>query len=191
MASMSTFLRGYPGPSDVIPNTTSARVRALQRWRSKVYDGQWSDGPIPKLTKFSYWNKEWEVKVSNFSFMGWGLFALQYAKEGDELLPFVGPQYTSAEYRALSKAQQRMKSYAMQVEPDLYIDGDVMKGNVAGFINSSIGRKEIGNVVWEFCMLPKPWNTQEWGYVITIASRDISVGEELYAHYPLNPQTSL
>jgi len=79
----------------------------------------------------------------------------------------------------------------MQVEPDLYIDGDVIKGNVADFINSSIGRKEIGNVVWEYRMLPKPWNKQELGYVITIASRDILVGEELYAHYSLNPQTAL
>ena len=123
--------------------------------------------------------------------MGWGLFAFQPAKEGEELLPFVGPQYTSAKYRALSKAQQRMKSFAMHVEMDLYIDGDVMKGNVAGVINSFIGRKEIQNVVWEFCMLPKPWNKQEWGYIITKASRDILVGEELYAHYPLNPQTLL
>ena len=60
--------------------------------------------------------------MSNFSFMGWGLFALQPAKEGDELLSFVGSQYTLVEYKTLSKAQQRVKSYAMQVEPDLYID---------------------------------------------------------------------
>ena len=79
----------------------------------------------------------------------------------------------------------------MQVEPDLYIDGDVVKGNVAGFINSSIGRKEIGNVVWEFYMLLKPWNKHEWGYIITKASRDILVGEVLCAHYLLNPQTTL
>ena len=77
--------------------------------------------------------------------MGWGLFALQPTKEGEELLPFVGPQYTLAEYKTLSKAQPRVKSYAMQVEPDLYINKDVMKGNVAGFINNSIGCKEIGN----------------------------------------------
>ena len=49
-----------------------------------------------------------------------------------------------------------MKSYVMQAESDLYIDGDVVKGNVTGFINSSIGCTEIGNVVWEFRMLPNP-----------------------------------
>ena len=121
-----------------------------------MYDGQWCDGSIPKLAPFSYWNRDWGVKVSNFPFMGWGLFAIQSAKEGEELLPFLGPQYTSAEYKILSKAQPRMKSYVMQAESDLYIDGDVVKGNVAGFINSSIRRTEIGNVVWEFRMLPKP-----------------------------------
>ena len=88
-------------------------------------------------------------------------------------------------------AQPRVKSYAMESEPKLYIDGDVLKGNVASFINSSIGRLEIGNVVWESRMLPKPWNKQEWGYVITIASRDIFVGEELYARYSLNQQSAL
>lgn len=129
------------------------------------------------------------MKVSKFGFMGWGLFAMQPAKEGEELLPFVGPQYTSAEYKILSKAQPRMKSYVMRAESDLYIDGDVVKGNVAGFINSSIGRSEIGNVVWEFRMFPKPWNTSEWGYVITIATRDIRAGEELYAHYFLHQST--
>ena len=126
-----------------------------------MYDGQWCDGSIPKLAPFSYWNRDWEVKVSNFLFMGWGLFAIQPAKEGEELLLFVGPQYTSSEYKILSKAQHRMKSYVMQAESDLYIDGDVVKENVAGFINSSIRRTEIGNVVWEFRMLLKPWNTKE------------------------------
>ena len=88
--------------------------------------------------------------------MGWGLFALQAARKGEDLLPFVGPQFTLAEFKTLKKALPRVKSYIMQVEPDLYIDRDVLEGNVAGFINSSIGREEVGNVVWEFCMSPKP-----------------------------------
>ena len=74
----------------------------------------------------------------------------------------------------------------MQAESDLYIDGDVAKGNVASFINNFIGKSEIGNVLWEFCMLPKPRNIKKWGYVITIASKDIKAGEELFAHYSLN-----
>ena len=76
--------------------------------------------------------------------------------------------------------------HVLKVEEDIYIDGSVEKGNVAGFINSSIGREEIGNVVWEYSMLPKPWKENEWGFVMTIASRDIEAGEELYAHYSVN-----
>jgi hypothetical protein len=186
MASLQRFLREKASSTHQKLKETSTRVLALEKWRSNVYDGQWCNGSIPKLTNFSYWNRNWEVRVSNFPFMGWGLFALQPARKGEDLLPFVGPQYTLAEYRTLKKALPRVKSYVMQVEPDLYIDGDVLKGNVAGFINSSVGREHTGNVLWEFRMSPKPWNTLEWGYVMTIASRDIVVGDELYAHYYVN-----
>ena len=74
----------------------------------------------------------------------------------------------------------------MQLGPNLYTDRHVLKENVTCLINISIKQEDIGNVVLEFCMLPKPLNTQEWGYVITIALRDILDGEELYAHYFVN-----
>ena len=60
------------------------------------------------------------------------------------------------------------------------------RDNVVGFINNFIGREEIGNVVWEYSTLPKSWNKNEWGFVMTIAARDIEVREELYAHYSVN-----
>jgi hypothetical protein len=34
--------------------------------------------------------------------------------------------------------------------------------------------------------LPKPWNQQEWGYTMTIVTKDISAGDELFAEYPVN-----
>jgi len=40
--------------------------------------------------------------------------------------------------------------------------------------------------MWEFRMLPKPWNNKEWGYVITLALWDIVVREELFAQYYVN-----
>ena len=80
----------------------------------------------------------------------------------------------------------RFKSYVLEAEDDIYIDGSVERGNVAGFINNSIGQKEIANVVWEYSMLPKPWKMTEWGFVMTITSRDIEAGEELYLHYFVN-----
>jgi len=151
-----------------------------------VFDGQWNNGSIPKLIVFSYRNRKWDVRLSKFAFMDWGLFALQSTKKGDELLSFVGPQYTLSEYKILKKAKPHVKSYVMEVEPNLYIDGDVLKGNVTSFINSSIGGDEIGNVLWEFYMLPKPWSTSKWGYVMTPVARDILVGEDLYTYYYVN-----
>jgi len=46
---------------------------------------------------------------------------------------------------------------------------------------SSIGCEEIETVIWAFQMLLKSWNNVGWGYVMTLASKDILVGEELYA----------
>ena len=51
--------------------------------------------------------------------------------------------------------------HVLKVEEDIYIDESVEKDNVAGFINNSIGREKIGNVVWEYSMLPKPWKENE------------------------------
>jgi hypothetical protein len=118
--------------------------------------------------------------------MGWGLFAMDPAKADDNLLPFVGPQYTQTEYRKMISLVPRFKSYVLKAEDDIYIEGRVKRGNVAGFINSSIGQEEIDNVVWEYSLAPKPWNNDEWGFVMTTASRDIEVGEELFAYYSLN-----
>ena len=84
------------------------------------------------------------------------------------------------------KPSTRFKCYVLKIEDDIYIDMRVERGNVASFINNSIGREEIDNVVWEYIMLPEPWNKIEWGFVMTIASRDIKKGEKLYAHYSVN-----
>ena len=109
-------------------------------WRVDKFDGQWCDGPIPKFSTFNFHDRKWEVKISKFSFMGWGLFAMDFAKAGDILLPFVGPQYTRTEYRKMKSLVPHFKSYVHKAEDDIYIDGRVERGNVAGFIKSSIGR---------------------------------------------------
>ena len=94
--------------------------------------------------------------------MGWGLFAMDSAKEGGIILSFVGPQYSKSEYQKMKSLVPRFKSYVIKVEDDIYIDGRLERDNVAGFINNSIGREEIANVMWEYSLLPKPWNNDEW-----------------------------
>ena len=93
--------------------------------------------------------------------MGWGLFALQPTRAGDELLPFVGRTYLKAKFKTMQALSPRFIRYVLKAEADVYQDGDVEHGNVAGFINSSIGRSHISNVFWEYSTLPRPWNTED------------------------------
>lgn len=118
--------------------------------------------------------------------MGWGLYAMEPAKSGDELLPFVGNVFSEAEVIRKCQSDPQFLKYVIRMKRNTYIDGDVLKGNVAGFINSSIGRQHIRNVIWEYVSLPTPWNPYTWGYIMTIATRDIEVGEELFTSYPVN-----
>ena len=79
--------------------------------------------------------------------MGWGLYAMEAAKASDELLPFVGNFLSEAEFHRMRQADQRFAKYAIRVKKNVYEDGDVLNGNVAGFINSSLRREHIGNVL--------------------------------------------
>lgn len=114
------------------------------------------------------------------------MYTLESAKDGEELLPFVGALYSRAKFRSLQDLNPKVKRYAMKVKSNLYQDGDVEHRNVVGFINSSAGRSHIANVFWEYCNLPRPWNKKKWGYTMTMAMRDIAAGEELFTFYPLN-----
>jgi hypothetical protein len=76
----------------------------------------------------------------------------------------------------------------LNVEKTFYIDGDVEKGNVVGYISSFIDRREeIENVIWKYHDVDiRPWNKQEWGYVMTRSIRPIKAGEYLFAYYEVN-----
>jgi hypothetical protein len=104
----------------------------------------------------------------------------------EELLPFVGRIYTKAKCRILVDVNPCFKRYVLQAEHNVFQDRDVVHKNVVGFINSSSRCSHIGNVLWEYSVLPKPWNQQEWGYTMTIVTKDISAGDELFAEYPVN-----
>jgi len=53
MASLQTFLREKCTSTHDTLKGMSARVVALENWRSNMFDGQWFHGPIPKTTTFS------------------------------------------------------------------------------------------------------------------------------------------
>ena len=158
----------------------------MQTFGPDRFHGQWGPGPVPKLTPFTYWNRKWEVKVSTHAFMGWGLFALGVAKVGDELLPFVGQWFSQTEFKSMCNTNPQFIKYALRLKKNVYQDGNVLNGNIAGYINSSIGREEEANVQWDYVSLPAPWNPKVWGYAMTVATRDIAEGDELFTYYPLN-----
>ena len=81
--------------------------------------------------------------MSTHPYMGWGLFALQVAKAGDELLPFFGKRYSKIEFNSMCNENPRFKNYVLRLKRHVYQDSNVLKQNVAGFINSCIGREEL------------------------------------------------
>ena len=92
--------------------------------------------------------------------------------------------------KIISRINPRFIRYVLRAENNVYQDRDVLNGNVAGFINSSAGRKYLCNVLWEYSSLPRPWKSNDWGYTMTIVVRDIAVGEELFASYLVNMLTT-
>ena len=112
--------------------------------------------------------------------MGRGLFLVDGAKKNEDLIPYTLPHLIKAEYKKIS----RTKRYTLQEEEDTYINGDVEKGNVAGYINSSFGQnKALENIEWIFEPSASPWNAKQVGYIMTRTLRDILPGEEIYASY--------
>jgi hypothetical protein len=83
MTSLQDFIMGdVPKVQLQAPHDLTKGQEQLLTWRAGGFDEQWVPGLIPKLTAFTYWNRRWEVRVSNYAFMGWGLFALDPAKAG-------------------------------------------------------------------------------------------------------------
>ena len=86
----------------------------LQFMSSRKDTGGWQEGRIPRLTTFKYYGRGWEVRLSRFPFMGWGLFLVDGAKKDEDLIPYTGPHLTKAEYKKVSAVDPRIKRYALQ-----------------------------------------------------------------------------
>lgn len=42
---------------------------------------------------------------------------------------------------------------------------------------------DIENVCWEYNESACPWDSSEWGYIMTREMKDINAGEELFSYY--------
>ena len=124
--------------------------------------------------------------MSMHLYMGWGLFALQVAKVGDELLPFVGKRYSKIEFNSMCNTDPRLKNYVLRPEKTRLSRWQCSKMKYCRNHKQLYWEGRIANVLWEYVSLPTPWDPTNWGYVMTVATRDIEKGDELFTYYPLN-----
>jgi hypothetical protein len=120
--------------------------------------------------------------------MGWGLFILEDVQAKEPLLSFTSPYYTPSEYKKLSPYYPHLKHYALNGHDKFFINSDVEKRNVVGYVNSFSNRHlEIENCIWEYNEVePKPWDEKEWSLVMTISTKLIHEGKEFFCQYPVN-----
>lgn len=151
-------------------STKEDQCMQMQVISSDILNRQWGPWPISKLTPFIYWNRKLEIKVSTHTIMGWGLFLLEVAKVGDKFLPFVGQWVSKTEFKTMCNANSQFIKYALRLKMTVYHDGDIRNGNIAGYINSSIGREKMQMCVGSMChcrhhRIPKfgniPWLWQQ------------------------------
>lgn len=87
-----------------------------------------------------------------------------------------------------------MKQYALYEDPRVAVKdlrvivGDVIDGNVAGYINSSYKCKELTNVEWRLEPGNGPWMEdgaplRSHGYMMTISLKELHDGDELFVEY--------
>ncbi len=120
--------------------------------------------------------------MSTFQYMGWGLFILEDVQAKEPLLSFTSPYYTPSEYKKLSPYYPHLKRYVFNRHDNFFINNDVEKGNVVGYVNSVSNQcMEIENCIWEYNEVePRPWDEKEWGWVMTISTKLIDERKEFF-----------
>jgi len=185
-SSMSTFNRLDKLPFNIhCPELLEAkRVKDFESSKNGGWKGEL---PIPINESFSYYGHIYKVSPSTLSNAGMGLFILTPAFKGEYLFPYIGIKYEHDTWKDLCFYYPRMRTYAVEEDPTTYIVGDVLDGNVAGYINSSFNDPSIGNVIWEFDPSIPPWDNEgNLGYIRTICQRNIVPGEEILTYYEFN-----
>ncbi|KAJ8679977.1 hypothetical protein QAD02_015764 [Eretmocerus hayati] len=108
---------------------------------------------------------------------GWGLRALEFIKEGQFVIEYVGEVIDEAEYRLRLKHKKEIKNdnfYFLTIDPGRMIDAEP-KGNLSRFMNHSCQPN---------CKTEK-WTVNGDTRIGLFALRDIESGEELTFNYNL------
>ena len=135
--------------------------------------------------------------------MGWGLYALDSAKAGDELLPFVGALYSKAEFTTFSDLDHRVSQYAMKVKSNEFVrastrDRSMRMANLEyiGWVDEILG---VNYGAFELILLYYTWvqatttgaratmKQDEYGFTLLKVDRVIPYSVDSFA-FPLHVQ---
>lgn len=175
---------------------------------SRIYtpmDPAWFHNPVTIVFdhEFVCWGRRWIIRPSTLGKdSGMGLFACEdiyveaeaHARDFPELFPYSGAVYSFADWTILSRSDPRFRVYVLSVDGGKkrvipgdrrFIDGDPMRShNISGFINSVKGTNRVPNVEWVHLEgSHERFIHNAEVSVITVASRSILVGDEIFCNY--------
>ena len=178
-------------------------LEVLKNHSPSMYGIDLEDGYIPIGEEIYIWGRPWLVRQSSFA-GGLGLFAcvdIHVAPDClevdlPELFPFHGPSYSLSSWSILSRACKTYPRYGLlcaRTPETRMIDGYPERtGNIAGYINSSIGPSGAylgeANAEWVEGLGPhRMMDTRIRHHVITVATRTIRRGDEILISYEWDP----
>jgi hypothetical protein len=167
---------------------------------------------LPYDEEVVVWGRRWIVKTSTLGERhGYVVYGCEDIivedsaschREGPTLFPYGGPIYKKKHWNMILTQHPEWKTFALEMDTiagsirrhsdGRVIDGDpIRSGNIAGFINSTMGTqpKRRANCEWVFVEGPPPapyGETYHEDHCLVIATRTIRSGDELFTHYEWN-----
>eukprot|EP01018_Ginkgo_biloba_P019864 Gb_21150 [translate_table: standard] len=176
--------------------------RLLKPFDRKKF-GSWQ-GPFPGEGEvFKHWGRHYMIAESrSVPKAGRGLFILDFARKGDVLMSYAGPEYDEQTWELLccipriqmygmfanmpSIRERTKKGELVDASDRVYIDGRPEEyGNIAALTNSSNQIPSLTNCSFEEATghvvqyMPKPVKM----YIAFVATRDLFPGNELFVNY--------
>ncbi|KAL3687331.1 hypothetical protein R1sor_013640 [Riccia sorocarpa] len=159
---------------------------------------------IPTREMVTMWGRRWIVKESTIPNTGLGVFAVdRIVVESNtpydmfpQLFPYVGEVYKHRQYRIMRRYVPFFQDYILDTSQRVlggpqkrrFIDGDpVRTGNIAGYIQSSLGTSRVSNAEWHYVDGGHIWFHRKWNkgfHIMTVATRTIEPGEEIFGFDP-------
>ncbi|KAL3680219.1 hypothetical protein R1sor_023175 [Riccia sorocarpa] len=164
-------------PSRHGPLSITGKAAATYRSCNNMYWGVPANIPVREVV--TMWGRRWIVKESTIPNTGLGLFAVDsvvvepntHYDNYPQLFPYVGAVYKHKEYKLMLRHMPSLIDYILDTSQKVpggaqkrrYIDGDpVRTGNIAGYIQSSLGTNIGSNAEWHYVDGGHMWFHRRW-----------------------------